>query len=144
MGDSLTRQFYEALVQLLRGDLATGALRADTASDMRRWHPNSLVYVGGAPPHPQREAWGDAEVKMNAPHAIRHLVGPMRNLTNQCGVPAKNLVWAPMHWSDLSKIQKVWQLNQTPADILRYNAATSAAARALNLTVFDTYNDTAR
>ena len=73
---------------------------------------------------------------------IRHLVGPMRKLADQCGVPAQNLVWAPMHWSDLSKIQKVWQLNQTTADILHYNAATGAAARAANLTVFETYNDT--
>ena len=73
---------------------------------------------------------------------IKHLVGPMRKLVDQCGVPAQNLVWVPMHWSDLSKIQKIWQLNQTIADILHYNAATGAAARAANLTVFDTYNDT--
>lgn len=66
----------------------------------------------------------------------------MRKLVDQCGVPAQNLVWAPMHWSDLSKIQKIWQLNQTIADIVRYNAATTAAARAANLTIFDTYNDT--
>ena len=34
-------------------------------------HPNSLVYVGGAPPHPQRETQNDPEIKMNAPHAVR-------------------------------------------------------------------------
>lgn len=73
---------------------------------------------------------------------IKHLVGPMRKLVDQCGVPAQNLVWATMHWSDLSKIQKVWQLNQTLADILHYNDATGGAARAANLTVFDTYADT--
>ena len=73
---------------------------------------------------------------------IRHLVGPMRQLVDQCGVPAQSLVWAPLHWSDLSKVQKVWQPDQTIADIVRYNADTTAAARAANLTIFYTYNNT--
>ena len=64
----------------------------------------------------------------------------MRNLTAQCGVPPENLVWAPMHWSNLSLIPEQWHERQRPADILAYNAATSAAARAAGVGVFDTYN----
>lgn len=71
---------------------------------------------------------------------VRHLIQPMRNLTAQCGVPPENVIWAPMHWSNLSMIPEQWHERQRPADILAYNAATSAAARAAGLGVFDTYN----
>ena len=49
-------------------------------------------------------------------------------------------VWAPMHWMDTEKVPEQWREGQYPTDILRYNRVTSAAARAGNLTVFDTYN----
>lgn len=49
-------------------------------------------------------------------------------------------VWAPMHWIDIERVPEQWREGQYPADILRYNELTSAAARASNLTVFDTYN----
>ena len=49
-------------------------------------------------------------------------------------------VWAPMHWMDTDKVPEQWRAGQYPKDILRYNRLTSAAARAGNLTVFDTYN----
>ena len=64
----------------------------------------------------------------------------MRNLTLHCGVPPENLIWAPMHSSNLSMIPEKWHERQRPADILAYNAATSAAARAAGLGVFDMYN----
>ena len=51
-------------------------------------------------------------------------------------------VWAPMHWFDIQKVPEQWREGQYPKDILRYNRLTSAAARAANLTVFDTYNMT--
>ena len=49
-------------------------------------------------------------------------------------------VWVPMHWVDTSQVPEQWREGQHPKDILRYNRLTSAAARAGNLTVFDTYN----
>ena len=49
-------------------------------------------------------------------------------------------VWAPMHWMDTDKVPEQWREGQYPKDILRYNRLTSAAARASNLTVFDTYS----
>ena len=54
--------------------------------------------------------------------------------------PRSAQVWAPMHWIDIEKVPEQWREGQYPADVLRYNALTSAAARAANLTVFDTYN----
>ena len=53
---------------------------------------------------------------------------------------AARQVWAPMHWVDTGKVAEQWRAGQYPKDILRYNRLTSAAARAGNLTVFDTYN----
>ena len=47
-----------------------------------------------------------------------------------------------MHWFDIDKVPEQWRKGQYPKDILRYNRLTSAAARAGNLTVFDTYNMT--
>lgn len=49
-------------------------------------------------------------------------------------------VWAPMHWVETSKVPEQWRKGQYPKDILRYNRLTPAAARAGNLTVFNTYN----
>ncbi|KAK9846259.1 hypothetical protein WJX81_000214 [Elliptochloris bilobata] len=213
MGDSLTRQLYEGLLQLLREDLATGVLRDDLPPEHRafctcnefsrncrvfteawpptlKWvdgaplvsrpvapcpsaphftmqffhiyvdwnlepasadnmalmrgaacaRPNSIVFNGGAPPHEEREAWADTRFKMNSEHAIRHLIQPMRNFTVHCGVPPPNLIWAPMHWSNISMIPEKWRERQRPADILRYNVATVTAARAAGLAIFDTYN----
>ena len=56
------------------------------------------------------------------------------------GSTAGRQVWAPMHWVDSDKVPERWREGQYPKDILRYNRLTSAAARAGNLTVFDTYN----
>ena len=53
---------------------------------------------------------------------------------------AERQVWAPMHWMDTNKVPEKWREGQYPKDILRYNRLTSPAARAGNLTVFDTYN----
>ena len=57
------------------------------------------------------------------------------------GVAARQ-VWAPVHWMDTSKVPEQWREGRYPKDILRHNRLTSAAARAANLTVFDTYDMT--
>ena len=44
-----------------------------------------------------------------------------------------------MHWVDIEKVPEQWREGQHPKHILRYNCLTSAAARAGNLAVFDTY-----
>jgi hypothetical protein len=66
----------------------------------------------------------------------------MAQLAAQCGVPAAQLIWAPVHCFNVSLIPEAWRWRQRPAEILAYNAATSAAARAAGLQVFDTYNMT--
>lgn len=47
-----------------------------------------------------------------------------------------------MHWVDTGKVPEQWRAGLHPKDVLRYNRLTSAAARAANLTVLDTYNMT--
>lgn len=73
---------------------------------------------------------------------IRHLVEPMGEFSVHCGIPRENLIWAPMHWSNVSMIPEKWRDRQRPEDILKYNGATSAAARKAGLAVFDMYNMT--
>jgi len=58
-------------------------------------HPNSLVYVAGAPSHEQCEAEGDPWVKMEAGFSVRHHIQPMRDIVDQCDVPPENMVSAP-------------------------------------------------
>ncbi len=55
-------------------------------------HPNSLVYVAGAPSHEQRESESDPWVKMEAGFSVRHHIQPMRDIVDQCDVPPENMV----------------------------------------------------
>jgi len=59
-------------------------------------HPNSLVYVAGAPAHGQRDQDGDPWVKMEGNFSERHLIQPMRMMAEQCAVPPQNLVRAAL------------------------------------------------
>ena len=60
-------------------------------------HPNSLVYVAGAPAHEQRDREGEPWVKMDPGFSIRHLIKPLRAIAEQCEVPPQNLVSAALH-----------------------------------------------
>ena len=60
-------------------------------------HPNSLVYVAGAPTHGQRDKDGDPWLKMDGSFSERHLIEPMRLMATQCAVPPRNLVRAALH-----------------------------------------------
>ena len=58
-----------------------------------------------------------------------------------CLAPRLRQVWGAVHWMDMDKVPKPeWREHQYPEDILAYNRKTSAAARAANLTVYDTFN----
>ncbi len=59
-------------------------------------HPNSLVYVAGAPAHGQHDKDGDPWLKMDGSFSERHLIEPMRLITKQCAVPPHNLVRAAL------------------------------------------------
>ena len=50
-------------------------------------------------------------------------------------------VWAPVHWMDMAKVPvEEWLGFLNTKNILTHNRISVAAARAANLTVFDTYN----
>ncbi len=55
-------------------------------------HPNTLLYVAGAPSHEQRESDADPWVKMDPGFSVRHFIAPMKRMANECAVPAENLV----------------------------------------------------
>ena len=59
-------------------------------------HPNSLVYVGGAPAHEQCDREGQPWVKMDPGFSIRHLIKPLQAILEQCAVPPQNLVRAAL------------------------------------------------
>ena len=72
--------------------------------------PNSLVFVAGAPSHPQRERDSDPWAKMEGGFSVRHLIQPMRLMAEQCMIPAENLVRAQLQATpDLLRVHLAWR-----------------------------------